>query len=77
MDNITVGYTFDRVASFRSFRLFGTVQNVFTLTPYKGVDPEAAVLSANATSTFIPSVGIDNNIYPRARTYLLGAGITF
>jgi iron complex outermembrane receptor protein len=71
MDNISVGYTFDRVASFKSFRLYGAVQNVFTLTPYKGVDPEAGTVG------FLPTFGIDNNVYPRSRTYLLGAGVSF
>jgi iron complex outermembrane receptor protein len=71
MDNITIGYTFDRVSSFKSVRFYGTVQNVFTLTPYKGVDPEAGVIG------FLPLFGIDNNIYPRSRTFLLGAGVSF
>jgi len=71
MDNITIGYTFPRFGSFKSLRLFGTVQNVFTITGYSGVDPEAS--SVGFTSNF----GIDNNLYPRSRTYLVGAGIDF
>jgi iron complex outermembrane receptor protein len=71
MDNITVGYTFRGLRSFKAVRIYATVQNVFTLTGYSGVDPEAAIISA--TSTF----GIDNNIYPRARTVLAGASFTF
>ena len=42
MDNITIGYTFPHFGSFKSLRLFGTVQNVFTITGYSGVDPEAS-----------------------------------
>lgn len=71
MDNITVGYTVRGLRSFKAVRVYATVQNVFTLTGYSGVDPEAASISA--TSTF----GIDNNIYPRARTLLAGASFTF
>jgi iron complex outermembrane receptor protein len=71
MDNITVGYTIRGLRSFKAVRIYATVQNVFTLTGYSGVDPEAAIISA--TSTF----GIDNNIYPRARTVLAGASFTF
>jgi iron complex outermembrane receptor protein len=44
---------------------------VFTITGYDGVDPEASVVG------FTSNFGIDNNIYPRSRTYLVGAGINF
>jgi TonB-dependent starch-binding outer membrane protein SusC len=58
MDNITIGYSF----SYRGqpLRLFGTIQNAFTITGYSGVDPTAGLN------------GIDNNIYPRARTITAG-----
>jgi iron complex outermembrane receptor protein len=65
MDNVTLGYTFDRLAGFQRPRLFATVQNVFTTTGYSGVDPTAGVQ------------GIDNNIYPRARTVLGGLTVGF
>jgi TonB-linked SusC/RagA family outer membrane protein len=67
MDNITFGYTFDRpikAFSTNSIRLWAGVQNVFTLTNYSGLDPEVFN-------------GIDNLIYPRSRTFLLGANIKF
>ncbi len=47
-----------------SLSLFGTVQNVCTITGYKGIDPE--IFS-----------GIDNNLYPRPRTYILGVKFNF
>ncbi len=40
------------------------VQNAFVITKYKGIDPEIFN-------------GIDNNFYPRARTYSLGINIGF
>ena len=67
MDNITLGYTFDRpIKAFttNSIRLWAGVQNVFTLTNYSGLDPEVFN-------------GIDNLIYPRSRTFLVGANIKF
>jgi iron complex outermembrane receptor protein len=67
MDNITLGYTFDRpIKKFasNSIRLWAGMQNVFTLTNYSGLDPEVFN-------------GIDNTIYPRPRTFLLGANIKF
>jgi iron complex outermembrane receptor protein len=65
MDNFTVGYTFDRLANLQRPRIFGTVQNAFTLTDYSGVDPTAGIN------------GIDNNIYPRSRTVLGGLTVAF
>jgi TonB-linked SusC/RagA family outer membrane protein len=67
MDNITLGYTFDRpIKKFasNSIRLWAGMQNVFILSDYTGLDPEVFN-------------GIDNNIYPRPRTILVGANIKF
>ena len=65
MDNLTVGYTFDRLQNLRGARVFGSVQNVFTSTKYSGVDPTAGLN------------GIDNNLYPRSRTFLGGLSVGF
>ena len=67
LDNITLSYRFDlRKSSKRPMNLsiFGTVQNVATISGYKGIDPE--IFS-----------GIDNNFYPRPRTYMLGLKFNF
>jgi Outer membrane receptor proteins, mostly Fe transport len=65
LDNITLGYSFNEVFNGKgNIRLYTTVQNVFTITDYEGLDPEV-------------SSGIDNNIYPRPRTFLLGVNIDF
>ena len=60
LDNLSVGYNFDQYVK---TRLSFTVQNVFTITKYKGLDPEV-------------QGGIDNNFYPRPRTFMLGISIT-
>ncbi|MGK0253540.1 MAG: TonB-linked SusC/RagA family outer membrane protein [Mariniflexile sp.] len=65
MDNITLGYTFNKISkNLKSIRLWGGVQNVFTITNYSGLDPEVFN-------------GIDNTIYPRPRTILAGANFKF
>jgi TonB-dependent starch-binding outer membrane protein SusC len=63
MDNATIGYRFRYQGN--PIRVFATVQNAFTITPYSGVDPTAGLN------------GIDNNIYPRSRTFTGGFNITF
>lgn len=67
MDNITLGYTFNRpIKKFasNSIRIWAGMQNVFTITNYSGLDPELFN-------------GIDNTNFPRPRTFLVGANIKF
>ncbi len=59
LDKVTLAYNICDWA-----RVHFTAQNVFTITNYKGVDPEVAG-------------GIDNNMYPRPRTFLVGASFNF
>ncbi|MFN2637920.1 MAG: SusC/RagA family TonB-linked outer membrane protein [Gemmatimonadaceae bacterium] len=71
LDNLTLGYTFGAMRAAQALRLiqgarvFGTIQNVFTRTRYSGVDPTAGIN------------GIDNNLYPRARTFVAGLSLGF
>ncbi|RAW01215.1 SusC/RagA family TonB-linked outer membrane protein [Pseudochryseolinea flava] len=63
MDNLTLGYRIEKLKQAK-IRVYGTIQNLFILTNYSGMDPE------------IPS-GIDNNVYPRSRTFLVGVNVGF
>ncbi|WP_422362120.1 SusC/RagA family TonB-linked outer membrane protein [Reichenbachiella sp.] len=73
MDNITVGYSFDKILTEKlNGRVAFTVQNAFVITDYSGLDPEI-----NSGSKLGPNVGIDNSIYPRPRTYMLGLNLNF
>ena len=66
MDNITLGHTFNKLFSEdSSFRISASVQNVFVITNYSGLDPE------------VFEQGIDQTIYPRPRTYTIGANFRF
>ncbi|MBR5384992.1 MAG: SusC/RagA family TonB-linked outer membrane protein [Bacteroidales bacterium] len=69
LDNFTLGYTFPTLFKMGAYRaaslnVFGTVQNICTLTGYKGIDPEVYG-------------GIDGALYPRPRTYVLGLKFNF
>jgi TonB-dependent starch-binding outer membrane protein SusC len=63
MDHITAGYSFDKLLG-RFMRVYATVQNPFVVTAYEGLDPELGN-------------GIDNNVYPRPRTFVFGVSIDF
>jgi len=68
LDNFTVGYTFPHLFSFADYNVglnvFGTVQNICTITGYDGLDPEVYG-------------GIDGTTYPRPRTFILGVKLNF
>ncbi len=67
MDNISLGYTFQNLTlgnAPTNMRVYGTVNNAFVITKYKGLDPEI-------------QGGIDNNLYPRPRTFTLGLTMSF
>ncbi|WP_394802068.1 SusC/RagA family TonB-linked outer membrane protein [Segatella cerevisiae] len=66
LDKITLGYN-----ATKWLQLHLTVQNVFTITKYDGVDPELPITTDNKQG------GIDNNMYPRPRTVLFGASFKF
>jgi hypothetical protein len=70
MDNVTLGYSFNLRG--QSARVFGTIQNLFTATGYSGVDPSANIAPGATTSSVN---GIDNNIYPRSRTFSGGLSL--
>jgi iron complex outermembrane receptor protein len=67
LDNITVGYNFTPNNIFRNLSLFVTATNVFVLTQYSGLDPELPQFNG----------GIDNNIYPVSRNFLIGVKADF
>ena len=68
-DNITLGYSFGELFKTGSWnglsgRVYATASNVFCITKYKGIDPEVFG-------------GIDNNIYPRPFSGILGLSLNF
>lgn len=64
-DNITLGYTFNKLFNVISGgRFYATVQNPFVVTGYKGLDPEVFG-------------GIDQTIYPRPLMTVVGLSLNF
>ncbi|MDA9875422.1 SusC/RagA family TonB-linked outer membrane protein [Flavobacteriaceae bacterium] len=64
IDNITLGYTLKDAYKDTDIRFYGSAQNVLTVTNYEGLDPEIYG-------------GIDNNFYPRPRSFVFGVNIDF
>ncbi|WP_345007866.1 TonB-dependent receptor [Snuella lapsa] len=65
LDNITLGYKLENFISKNlSLRLYASVNNVFVITDYKGLDPENFD-------------GIEQSPYARPRTYTFGVNLDF
>ena len=69
MDNVTLGYSFSDLFKSGSWkgisgRVYASCSNVFTITKYKGIDPEVYN-------------GIDGDVYPRPITFLFGLNLNF
>jgi len=79
--NISVGYDFKKL--FRKMpltqaRLYVTAQNLFTITSYKGQDPEVGTDAGTVSgSDNLWSNGIDIGFYPSPRTFLVGVNLKF
>lgn len=68
LKNVQIGYTLPKRlisrAGFENCRFYVQGSNIFTVTKYKGYDPEV-------------SGGVDFGNYPQARTFLFGVNITY
>jgi iron complex outermembrane receptor protein len=70
MGNATITYNIGSIGkAFKQSRVYMTAQNVFTITNYSGFDPEVNI---DRSFNGVPSLGIDNQTYPTARTIIIG-----
>jgi len=71
LDNATLGYNFKNINKFvKSLRMYTTVNNLFVITKYSGIDPE---VEQGGTAPGVDS----NNFYPKTRSFLLGFNVVF
>lgn len=73
VSNITLGYTFPTSVlknTFKSARLYASVQNIYTLTKYKGFNPAFA-------NTDVWAPGFNGGSYPLPATFLFGMNFDF
>lgn len=74
--NLSLGYNIPvgKGGKIKGIRLFVTGQNILTFTNYTGQDPE---VNTNKARDGVPSYGIDYTAYPRAKTWTIGANVSF
>jgi TonB-linked SusC/RagA family outer membrane protein len=77
LQNLTIGYDFKTIwksCPLQQLRVYFTAQNLFTLTGYKGMDPENGS-ALNSSEPWVTGVDVGN--YPQPRTYLVGVNVKF
>ena len=69
MKNIEIGYTLPRnwlnKIGISNVRIYGNIQNAFTITNFRGYDPERPVTETGVTA------------YPQTRIYSFGVNLEF
>ena len=73
LQSITLGYTIpgSKKIGIENLRVYGTIDNVCTLTGYSGVDPEIS-------TSGLDNPGIDLcNVYPKTRSFIFGLNVAF
>ncbi len=60
---------FSKLINASNLSIYGQVENIFTISKYKGLDPEVMLTTYGAR--------VDSGLYPRARTFTLGLNLTF
>jgi TonB-linked SusC/RagA family outer membrane protein len=70
--NISLGYTLPEIKGINRGRIYISANNLFTVTNYSGFDPEVNSFGGSNTA-----IGVDNLVYPAAKTFLGGVQITF
>ena len=73
LTNMTLGYTYNLKENpyLKSIRLYGSVDNLFTITKYKGTDPELG------SNNFWYAGVDDRDKYPTVRSFTVGLNVTF
>lgn len=72
LSTLTLGYNFGKLGNWiNNLRIYTTCNNVFTITGYKGVDPEISLGGLE------PGMDWRNTTYPRTRTFMVGVNVNF
>ena len=73
LKNLSVAYAF-KVKRVGDFSVSLNATNLFTITSYKGIDPEASNLGGGSSDI---RQSVDYAAYPNSRTFTLGVNVTF
>jgi len=80
INNVTLGYSFPQKwlnkVLIQNFRIFFTINNLYTFTNYSGYDPEVDTRRGTENEPNPLTPGVDYSAYPKSRMFLLGLNVT-
>lgn len=72
LSTLTLAYNFGKLGNYvNNLRVYATCNNVFTLTGYKGIDPEVNLGGLE------PGMDMRYSNYPRTRSFMVGVNMNF
>lgn len=82
LKSLTVGYSLDRnlvkKIGIQKVRFYITMQNLFTITKYKGYDPDLGEAYADDVDVSgVSEVGVDRGQFPQPKSFIMGLNINF
>jgi iron complex outermembrane receptor protein len=79
LESLTLSWNTPKIKGIENMRVYVSGNNLFVITPYKGLDPEIASVNNQATPAFIDLTysGGGNGFYPKARSFTLGVNLSF
>jgi hypothetical protein len=81
--NISIGYSLPEIgglnkkAGISNIRIYAGLNNAFTITKYKGYNPEVDYNYSTNSSAANLTPGVDYGVYPLVRAYNMGVHVTF
>ncbi len=77
--DITLGYDFEKLKLpyFQALRVYVQARNLFTFTPYSGLDPEVQYVDPTKGVNNKVTSGVDSNGIPNARSFTIGVNLSF
>jgi hypothetical protein len=80
--NISLGYNIPTISALHkagigAIRVYGSVNNAFTVTKYKGYNPEVDFNYSTGTNPANLTPGVDYGVYPLVRSFNMGIHVTF
>jgi iron complex outermembrane receptor protein len=77
LDNATLAYNFKNIKGIQNLRVYVAGNNLFCITPYKGIDPEIQNADTGPNQAYIDVSYYGSAFYPKTRSVALGVNVSF
>ncbi|MBS1946884.1 MAG: TonB-dependent receptor [Bacteroidetes bacterium] len=77
LDNLTISYEFPHMKGISNLRAYVSGNNLFVITPYKGLDPEIQATNTGSNQAYIDVSYYGSAFYYKTRSVTFGLNVTF